>query len=636
MIRIKISFLLLLILVGLSTFLKGQIQRVILFEQFTGEDCGPCAAINPSVNNLLKNNEGSVIALKYQRIVSSSSPNVLYSQTSSESSARTNYYSVSSIPYGIMDGNVKKGNAGSFNQNDFDDRSQVQSSFKLNVNHDFSINTDSIYITVDIEAVNNFTAQKPSSLRLRVAMVERTITLRTPAVNGEKEFVEVMRKMYPNPAGTTLPQNWANGQKSTYTFKAKIPSYIFDKNQIAVVAFIQDDDNKEVHQAARSVQKKVRVDAKLLAVDVPFLNCKKSSVKPLVTLKNFGTDYLTSLELDVKLNGTLIYTKLWTGTLAPEAETFIAMDSITKNPGVNSLEVISRLPNGENDQNNFNDTVKCNFAFPESAQPIPFEENFDAGIPSSFLIENPDDGSTWETANYSAFGNGSKSALIGFYEIPEKSEDYLYLPTLDLRGAKYVKMSFDRAHARYNSNYEDRLDIEGSKDCGKTWISLWSKKGAALATAPNSTSEFKPTATQWATDVASIDYFAGDNDVIIRFRSISDYGNNLYIDNILVEATDTSNGGPPKPTSVINIDKNKFISIYPNPAHNFIQISLFPESVNSGDIKIYDDAGNLVSSFKLETLNSLSIDISGYAAGIYTICVNSDEGLLNKRFCVIR
>lgn len=623
-------FLSTLLLVG---GVYAQSQRVMLFEEFTGEDCGPCAATNPSLNALLKDNDGSVVPLKYQSIVSSSSRNVLYSQTSSESNARGNYYSNTSLPFGILDGNVKSEHAADFSQTDFDNRFSVASSFNLSVSHDFSYAADSIYITVNIEASQAFTAQKPASLKLRVAMVEREIMLTQPALNGEIEFFDVMRKMYPNPAGTTLSQNWTNGQIQTVTFGVKIPAYIFDKNQIAVVAFIQDDNNKVVEQAARSAQKQVRVDAKIADKQIPFLNCNAPNFVPSVTIKNNGSETLTNLDLDVKIDGNFSFTQSWSGNLASGAQTVATLDPIAKISGAHTIQIIAKSPNYEDDQNVFNDTTVGTFSFPDAAVPFPIAEDFESGIPTSFLIENPDLSLTWKDAAYSANGTGAKSAYIRFYAIPDGSVDYLYLPTLNLTGADFAKLTFDRAHVRYSNSFEDGCDIEGSKDCGNTWVKLWSKKGADLATSANSKNEFKPTASQWAADAASLDYFAGEPEVFVRFKAISNYGNNLYIDNLNVESTLTTNGGPQKPTGIAPISFANNISLYPNPAKNALSVS-FGETLSTATVRVFDLRGAEVFNNTIQNSSELHLNTTSFQSGLYTIQISNGGMSAKKSFIV--
>lgn len=619
---------------GVFSTVFSQSQRTMLFEEFTGEDCGPCAAANPGVNALLNDNDGTVIGLKYQSIVSSSSRNVLYTQTKAESNARGSYYSNTSLPYGILDGNVKKSHAANFVQTDFDNRFSAPSSFNLTVNHDFSVNSDSVYITINIEASQAFSAGGASSLKLRVAMVEREITLTPPAVNGESEFVDVMRKMYPGPGGTTLAQNWANGQAQTVTFGVLIPSYIFDKNEIAIVAFIQDDITKEVQQAAQSAKKPVRLDAKADDYESSFLVCDPTGFEPIVKIKNNGSDALTYCDLDIYVDGALTSTKSWSGNLASNAEATVTLPAISRTSGAHIIKVVAKNPNLENDQNNFNDTIVSAFAFPDDAVAIPLSEDFENNIPSSFIVEPNKSGSSWKIANYSANGVGSKSILMRFYAIPESDDNYIYLPTLDLSAASFVRMTFDKAYARYNSSYNDGLEIQGSKDCGKTWISLWKKEGTALATAPNTTSEFKPSnANQWKSDTASLDYFAGDAKVFIRLKGISEYGNNLYVDNLNVETTYTTNGGPQHPTSITQVFSTNNISLFPNPSNNVVTIA-FGETIETASVKIFDVRSVEMLNTLVENSSKVNVNTANFSAGLYFVQVISKNNTAKASFVV--
>jgi hypothetical protein len=56
-----------LILALLITALCTNAQvRMSLFEEFTGENCAPCASTNPALNVTLANNSTKVIAIKWQ------------------------------------------------------------------------------------------------------------------------------------------------------------------------------------------------------------------------------------------------------------------------------------------------------------------------------------------------------------------------------------------------------------------------------------------------------------------------------------------------------------------------------------------------------------------------------------------
>src|SRR5665213_2574874 len=98
-------------------------------------------------------------------------------------------------------------------------------------------------------------------------MTEKTIQFATePGTNGETVFYNVMRAMYPTANGTTLASTWTNLQTQTINFAIKLPNYIYDKNQLNFVAFIQDDGTKNVEQAAGDQPVLVSNDAGATAV----------------------------------------------------------------------------------------------------------------------------------------------------------------------------------------------------------------------------------------------------------------------------------------------------------------------------------------------------------------------------------
>jgi len=99
------------------------------------------------------------------------------------------------------------------------------------------------------------------------------------------------------------------------------------------------------------------------------------------------------------------------------------------------------------------------------------------------------------------------------------------------------------------------LQIDISTDCGNSWNTIWSKGDSALATGNPMMSSFtNPLSDEWQQEIISLINYKQTN-VIIRFRAISDNGNNLFIDNIKIDENNSiaDNDYPP-------------IIIYPNPA----------------------------------------------------------------------
>ncbi len=128
----------------------------------------------------------------------------------------------------------------------------------------------------------------------------------------------------------------------------------------------------------------------------------------------------------------------------------------------------------------------------------------------------------------SAYGIGSASAQFCFYLAPGGTTQSLVLFSMgsSLSGDS---LSFDHAYATYQSE-NDKLIIETSSNSGTTYTTLVTLNGGVsgpLVTAPPTFSYFVPTSSQWATKRYALPI--GTNRV--RFKAVSAYGNNLYIDN---------------------------------------------------------------------------------------------------------
>jgi hypothetical protein len=121
--------------------------------------------------------------------------------------------------------------------------------------------------------------------------------------------------------------------------------------------------------------------------------------------------------------------------------------------------------------------------------------------PCDWSVINPDGGITFAQfsgASGPSFG-GDKSVQMNFYSYTTtNASDTLKSCTYtNLLAADSVK--FDYAYAQY-PGYSDRLIVRVSIDGGITYpFTIFDKAGAQLATAPSTTSDFIPSADQWAT-----------------------------------------------------------------------------------------------------------------------------------------
>ncbi|VXD14762.1 T9SS type A sorting domain-containing protein [Marinoscillum sp. 108] len=132
---------------------------------------------------------------------------------------------------------------------------------------------------------------------------------------------------------------------------------------------------------------------------------------------------------------------------------------------------------------------------------------------------------------------GQKSVFVNFYEYGAVgAEDYLVLPLVDNSFSRDYRLTFDYAYTYYDDTYFDRMAVLYRGSCEADWVSLWDKSGVGLATKPAQTGSFSPTSGQWKS--VSLEFTVPENleGTEVAFRTTNGYGNNLYIDNIRLEA----------------------------------------------------------------------------------------------------
>ncbi|MEA1872807.1 MAG: T9SS type A sorting domain-containing protein [Bacteroidota bacterium] len=101
----------------------------------------------------------------------------------------------------------------------------------------------------------------------------------------------------------------------------------------------------------------IPIDAGVTEVETPsYVNIGNNDIK--VSLKNFGTDIITSAEINYKIDNGTIHTFNWTGSLVcygTEPDIIIGNESYTY--GEHTIKIWTDLPNGLNDYKNENDTL---------------------------------------------------------------------------------------------------------------------------------------------------------------------------------------------------------------------------------------------------------------------------------------
>lgn len=622
---------------SLVSFGFAQSQRTILAEEFTQASCGPCAAQNPAFNTLLQANETptrKVVEIKYQTSWPGVDP--MNTQTQSEVGPRVTYYNVSGVPDALMDGVEQTGASytgapANWTQAKIDAQYAVSSPFTITVNHMLSTDADSIYITCTITASQNYTSS--GTLKGHVVMVEHQVNFTAPpGTNGETVFYGVMRKMYPNSSGTTLPSSWTTGNSQTITIAAALPNYIYDKNEIAVVAFVQDDGNKAVQQAGWSAPQPLAIDAATTALtNVPLYQCA-TNFTPSMTIKNTGATTLTSCTLNYQIDSNTPATQAWTGSLAAGATQTVALPSVTATAGGHIFKAWTTNPNGSPDINNVNDQQQKSFAIIGTAATAPLIEGYVSTTfpPAGWFIDNQDnDAPTWtRKTGAGGFGNSTTCAKMDFYNSPSGSMDDFYAQNVDMTTSSSGVLTFSVAYCQYSAE-NDALDVEVSTNCGQTWNNVYSKAGSTLSTKAAQTAAFTPTAAQWRSETVSLGSYTSATSLMIRFRATSDFGNNLYIDDVNIGTVGIEE----------NADENG-ISVYPNPSSDVANVNINLATAQNVRVSIYNTLGEVVSSEDGGNMSAGShlfrMNTSNLNSGVYFVNIQLGDKLVTKKITVTK
>lgn len=612
----KLYTLALAMLVGAAV--NAQSQRLTLLEEFTQASCGPCAAQNPALNALLSSNETKTVSIKYQTNWPGVDP--MNAQTQTWVGPRVSYYAVGGVPNIQFEGTVVSGAPNALNQTSINNRYAVASPFDLEVSHAYNATYDSITISVDITCTQAATG----TLVLHTVLVEKEVAFCVaPGSNGEKEFYSVMRKMLPTVAGTTLANTWTVGQTQNFQFTTAVPTYIYNKNELAIVAFIQNNTNKDVLQTGISNPVALPVDGSIFECGANKLTCS-STYAPSIELVNKGASTITTADFSYTILGN-IYNHTWSGSLASGATAIVTFPNVTLNPGANAFTSNLTSVNGSTDFVSINNTYAASFNFNNTASvAAPVAEGFVSTTfpPTNWLRINGGNAATW-TRNAAGSTAANGSTKMDFWLSPAGEVDDLMTPKFDLTNALSPTFTFTLAKAGY-AGASDMLEVMVSTDCGVNWTTEWTQSDPALLTAGNLGTAFTPTSgspTQWRTETFSLNAYVGQPEVLVMFRATSGYGNNLYIDDVNLSVA-------------VGVGENTLeqqINLFPTPSTGNVFLNLSAVKDNMVRISISDVTGKTIDTYTTAKSNQHKVVMDQLQDGTYFVQVDADGQRIIKK-----
>lgn len=616
----------------------GYSQKLVLIEEFTQASCPPCETSTPELNATLTANADKVVQLRYQTSWPGVDP--MNENNPGDVEARVNYYGVSGVPDLRINGGAATGVTFPtlVSATQINSEAALPTDITLSVDHTFSDDLSTVDIVVNITNAGA-TMYDMSNDKLRVAGVEEVIHWPfRPGSTSIQDFEYVMKSFYTGVAGVDVEAIPA-GETITLTYSGALPSVVYNLKEFRVVAFVQNDDNKSVINAAES-EKIDLIESGYVFTDMEAedLSTKSNSfcdpnLSQSIKLINGGSVNITQATIEVVKNGISEAIE-WTGDLAPGMSEDVDLGSGVLEPGaaqvylsvtsVNDGASETGLLNARTEQVQYNvfgdfDTVDEGF------------EGKSFGDQGDFIVD-ANHGLAFVTVTPAELGqnvgNGSaNSLLIDFWTWSSVGETAdMYYGEMDLSEFDAPQLSFDRAGATYQGA-ADKLEILVSSDCGESWNSVFNKAGSSLINNGTLNSErFIPGANStWDTEVLDLSDFAGAETLSILFRATTDYGNSVYIDNINI-----SNNS----VGLEEIENVEVFDLSPNPAIDQVNVDFSLDNNEEYSLTLLDFSGKMVRTIvkNSQSPTKKSVDVSNLSAGLYFIQANTAEGVKVKKF----
>ncbi len=354
-----------------------------------------------------------------------------------------------------------------------------------------------------------------------------------------------------------------------------------------------------------------------------------------------ASDTVPCLGSVVQMQDMTVYNPVsWLWEFTPDLVTFVnGTDETSQHPEVSFEYPYTYGVTLTATNNNGSSSMTKTEMIRVGGMPLPFTEDFESRsfATRNWTVENPDEKKTWELQ---FIGGPEQAEMAAYVNIRHyngfQERDRLISPALNFYTHKEVTLEFQYAYRQRLSSMTDSLIIYISEDCGATWDRLLSlaedpEPERIFATSEATPTEFIPQeAADWCgsdnnPECISIDLsdYSGKSNIQIMFESFNGYGNNLFIDNIVIDGTIIG--------TEEHADENPVqMSVYPNPASGSVSI-FCAEAAGEVTVRIYSMTGQLSFESSFTGPGPAQIDLSALQKGVYILEARTSAGSTHQK-----
>lgn len=372
-------------------------------------------------------------------------------------------------------------------------------------------------------------------------------------------------------------------------------------------------------------------DVAVLDIDLPIAQLCQGTFSPTVKVFSRGTDRISGYVVSYQINGGEPVVKAIGEGLNLYQTAVVSFDPIYLDSGQHEIIFLISADGDEVAENN---TLSKTFKVGVANQQIPVLEGFEKAtyLEGGYKIVNPDGFNTWKRSAARQGKEGSYSLVMDnfnydFYSFGVEfgQKDDFVLPFLDLSAQENASLTFELAAAQVTDpntpeNGWDSLQVLVSLDCGLSYDVVYNKFNKSLVTAPITTKAFVPTASQWRKESIDLSKYAGEKDVLVVFRNISYWENNIYIDDIQLTNKAV--------TGIRNQEFRNDIELYPNPSNGLVTLKIGNQNNTRLKQVIWTNAiGQTVQKQNISTnTNILQFNLSKQPKGMYMVQLLFEDG----------